>query len=157
VTAADRHRNAAAEPAPLADPPKLAPARIFGNQLITSGQTAQIDGKNIAEGIVGAGVDLETARRCARLCARNVVEAARNELVRVGKDLDAITGVTRVTIFVASAPTFTDQHLVGHAATDYFLEVFGTEVGTHTRSAIGMAALPTNSPVEVEAIFQLAD
>ncbi|WP_161605966.1 RidA family protein [Microlunatus speluncae] len=157
MTAADRHQSAAAEPSPLADPPKIAPARIFGDQLITSGQTAHIDGTNIAEGIVGAGIDLDTARRCARQCARNVVEAARGELIRAGQDLDAITGVTRVTIFVASAPSFTEQHLVGHAATDYFLEVFGPEIGFHTRAALGLAALPTNSPVEIEAIFQLAN
>jgi enamine deaminase RidA (YjgF/YER057c/UK114 family) len=155
VTAADRHQSAAAEPAPLTDPPKIAPARIFGDQLITSGQTAHIDGTNIAEGIVGDGIDLETARRCARQCSRNVVEAARAELIKAGKDLDAITGVTRVTIFVASAPSFTDQHLVGHAATDYFVEVFGPEIDFHTRAALGLAALPTNSPVEIEAIFQL--
>lgn len=157
MTAVDRHLSAAAETPTSSEPPKIAPARIFGNQLITSGQTAHIDGTNIAEGIVGAGIDLDTARKCARQCARNVVEAARGELIKAGRDLDAITGVTRVTIFVASAPTFTEQHLVGHAATQYFLEVFGPEIGVHTRSALGLAALPTNSPVEIEAIFQLAD
>lgn len=156
MTAVDRFLNAAAEPPTLTEPPQIARARIFGDQLITSGQTAQADGKNIAEGIVGAGIDLDTARRCARQCARNVVDAAREELLKAGRDLDAITGVTRVTIFVASAPTFTEQHLVGHAATQYFLEVFGPEIGLHTRSALGLAALPTNSPVEIEAIFQLS-
>ncbi|GAB3766014.1 RidA family protein [Microlunatus parietis] len=157
MTAAERHQSAAAEPPAQSAPPTIAPARIYGDQLITSGQTAHIDGTNIAEGIVGDGIDLDTARRCAWQCARNVVEAARGELIKAGRDLDAITGVTRVTIFVASAPSFTDQHLVGHAATQYFLEVFGPEIGFHTRAALGLAALPTNSPVEIEAIFQLAD
>lgn len=147
-----RHANASIEP-PRAAPtrPGIAAARRYGNQLITSGQTAHIDGQNIAEGVVGDSVDLETARRCAWQCSRNAVSAAIAEL----GDLSAVERVTRVTIYVASTPDFTDQHLVGDAASLYFLEVFGPDAGAHTRAALGVASLPTGSPVEVEATFQL--
>lgn len=153
MTADRRHAESAAAPAaPTLDRKRVTGARRYGDLLITSGQTAHIGGVNIAEGIVGAEIDLETAQRCAWQCAKNVVEAARVEL----GDLSSIAEVVRVTIYVASTPDFTDQHLVGHAASDYFLEIFGPEVGVHTRAALGLAALPTNSPVEVEALFRIA-
>lgn len=147
-------RHAAAPlnpPAQLPARPPVAAARRYGDQLITSGQTAHIGGRNISNGVVGSTVDLETARRCAWQCARNVVDAARAEL----GSLSSIAGVARVTVYVASTPEFTDHHLVGDAASQYFLEVFGPEVGLHTRAALGLASLPTGSPVEVEAVFQL--
>jgi enamine deaminase RidA (YjgF/YER057c/UK114 family) len=152
MTTDTRHATAPHDP-PTQTPirPGIAGARRYGDQLITSGQTAHIAGQNIATGIVGSTVDLETARRCAWQCARNVVDAALTEL----GDLSAIASVTRVTVYVASTPEFTEQHLVGDAASQYFLEVFGPEAGRHTRSALGLASLPTGSPVEVEAIFQL--
>ena len=147
-----RHAAAPQDPPALGPTrPGIAKARRYGDQLITSGQTAHINGQNIATGIVGSDVDLETARRCAWLCARNVVDAALSEV----NVLSDIASVTRVTVYVASAPDFTDQHIVGDAASQYVLDVFGPEVGKHTRSALGVAVLPTGSPVEVEAIFQL--
>lgn len=152
MTAQSRFESAAAEPPVAGNRPSIVAAKRYGNQLITSGQTAQIDGTNIANGVVGADVDLETARKCAWQCSVNVVAAALAEL----GDLDRIIEVTRVTVFVASTPDFTDQHLVGDAATLYFHEVFGPEIGAHTRAALGVASLPTGSPVEVEAIFQVS-
>lgn len=154
MNADERHVNASITPPVESDErPAMAGARRFGNQLITSGQTAHIDGSNIANGVVGADVSLAIARECAWVCARNVVSAAAKEL----GDLSQITSITRVTVFVAATPSFTDHHLVGDAATAYFHEVFGPVVGLHTRAAIGMSSLPTGSPVEVEAVFQLAD
>lgn len=152
MTAQSRFESAAAEPPLAADRPSIVAAKRYGSQLITSGQTAHVDGTNIATGIVGADVDLETARKCAWQCSINVVAAAQAEL----DDLDQITAITRVTVYVASTAEFTDQHLVGDAATLYFHEVFGAEIGAHTRAALGVASLPTGSPVEVEAIFQIA-
>lgn len=152
MTADNRHATIpGSPPARGADRPALLRAKRIGNVLITSGQTAGLNGVNVAEGIVGAEVDLETARACAWQCARNVVDAAQEAL----GGLESITSVIRVTVFVASAPGFTDQHLVGDAATQYFLDVFGPEIGAHTRSALGVAGLPTGSPVEVEAAFLL--
>ena len=116
MTASSRFTSAAAEPPVAGDRPSIVAAKRYGNQLITSGQTAHVDGTNIANGVVGAEVDLETARKCAWQCSANVVAAALAEL----GDLEQITEVTRVTVYVASTPDFTDQHLVGDAATLYF-------------------------------------
>lgn len=139
--------------APL-DPPTDLPAptieavRRDGDTLIASGQIATRDGILLATGRVGAEVDLETARRCAWQCARNVLEAVRAE----AGDLDAVEAV-KLTVFVASTPDFTDQPLVGHAASALVLDVLG-EHGRHARAAIGVAALPLNTPVEVEGTFR---
>jgi enamine deaminase RidA (YjgF/YER057c/UK114 family) len=152
VSATSRHAQAPSEPPPAGDRPLIASSKALGALRITSGQTAHDEGRNIAEGVVGAEVDLETARRCAWQCARNVVTAA--EAAPGG--LDAIVSVVRVTVYVASSPSFTEQHLVADAATTYFLEVFGSDIGVHSRAAIGVASLPTGSPVEVEAVFEVA-
>jgi enamine deaminase RidA (YjgF/YER057c/UK114 family) len=152
VSAASRHAQASSEPPAAGARPPIAAAKQFGSLVLTSGQTAHDQGTNLAQGVVGAEVDLETARRCAWQCARNVVAAA--EAAPGG--LDAIASVVRVTVYVAATPSFTDQHLVADAATAYFLEVFGPEIGVHTRAAIGVASLPTGSPVEVEAVFEVA-
>lgn len=130
--------------------PAIAAATVVGNLIISSGQTAHRDGVNLAEGLVGADVTLEVARDCAWQCARNVVDALAATL----GDLERIVAVRRVTVYVASAPGFTRQHLVADAASEYVLRVFG-EAGVHARAAIGVAALPTASPVEVELIAEV--
>ena len=153
MTPEQRYAVLPAEP-PLPSPERMprAGARRIGDVLITSGRTAvRPDGSLVACGQLGAEVDLETGRRCAWQCAANVVAAARAEL----GSLDLVTRVARVTVFVASAPGFVEQSLVGDGATQYFHAVFGPDVGHHARSAIGVMHLPNNSPVEVEAIFDL--
>lgn len=132
--------------------PRAGARRLGSDLLITSGRTAVgPDGTLLVRGRLGGEVDLETGRRCAWQCAANVVAAARAEL----GSLDLIRGVPRVTVFVASAPGFVGQSLVADGATQYFHAVFGAEAGHHARSAIGVMHLPNNSPVEVEAIFDL--
>jgi enamine deaminase RidA (YjgF/YER057c/UK114 family) len=123
----------------------------IGDLLYTSGQVAVLDGGLIATGKVGLEVDLEQATRCAEQCALNVLAQLQNAL----GDLDAIQRVVKLTVFVASAPGFTQQHLVANGASDLFVRVLG-DVGTHCRSAIGVASLPLDSPVEVEAVVQVA-
>lgn len=150
----DRFDQLPAEGNPAGGPrPSFAAAMRTGNTMITSGQTAVTATGLLASGRLGDTVDLETGRRCARQCARNVVAAARAEL----GSLDRIVGVLRITVFVASAAGFTDQHLVADGASEYLYELFGPELGTHTRSALGVAELPTGSPVEIEGIFLIAD
>lgn len=153
ATADDRHLQAGPTPPPLdAGRPGIALVRRQGDTLNASGQTAVgADGALIATGRVGAEVDLDTARRCAWQCAANVVDAVRAEL----GSLDTVAQVTRITVYVASTPEFTDQHLVADAATSYFRTVFGDDAGHHARAALGVAVLPTDSPVEVDAIFQI--
>jgi enamine deaminase RidA (YjgF/YER057c/UK114 family) len=126
------------------------PARRSGNLVFTAGQVPFVDGTLAASGKVGAEVDVDTARDLARICALNAL-AAVDALVGI----DAVTGVVKVVGFVASAPGFTAQPAVINGASDLFGEVFG-EAGAHARSAVGVAELPMNAPVEVEIIVEVA-
>ena len=108
------------------------------------------DGKLVATGLVGSQVSLEVAQECGRQCAINILKSLKAELGSLNK----IKQVARIAVYVASADNFTDQHLVAHGASQLFLEVFGPEIGSHARTAIGVKSLPLNSPVEVDAIFQ---
>lgn len=134
---------------PAAPPPAASyvPFVRSGNLVFTSGQVAVAEGGLVAEGIVGADVDLETAQQCARQCAINVLAQLK---AAVG-DLSSVEQVIKLTVFVASAPDFTSQHLVANGASELVAEVFG-DLGRHARSAVGAPSLPTNTPVEVEAI-----
>jgi enamine deaminase RidA (YjgF/YER057c/UK114 family) len=129
----------------------LAPTRRHGSTLYASGQIAARDGELIASGLVGDAVDLATAQRCAWQCAYNLLVAVRAAVV----SLDEIAAVVRLGVYVASADGFTDQPLVGHGASRLVLDVFGPYVGAHTRTAIGVKALPSGTPVEVDAVFAL--
>ena len=139
----------------LPEPPAPAAAYVpfvrSGNLVFTAGQVAVAGGSLIAEGIVGRDVDLETAVACARQCVINVLAQLK---AAVG-DLSAVEQVVKLTVFVASAPDFTQQHLVANGASELVGEVFGDR-GRHARSAVGAPSLPTNSPVEVEAIVAVA-
>ncbi len=125
------------------------PARRSGTLVFTAGQLPIIDGTLQATGKVGAEVDVARARELARMCALNAL-AAVDALV----GLDAVTGVVKVVGFVASAPGFTDQPAVLNGASELFGEVFG-EAGAHARSAVGVAELPKNAPVEVEIVVEV--
>lgn len=129
----------------------LKPLAKLENSFYVSGQVAMRDGALVATGLVGDQVSLEVAQECGRQCAINVLNSLKNEL----GSLKNIKQVARVAVYVASADGFTDQHLVAHGASQLFLEVFGPEIGSHTRTAIGVKSLPLNSPVEVDAIFQI--
>lgn len=129
----------------------LKPLAKLENSFYVSGQVAMRDGTMVATGLVGDQVSLEVAQECGRQCAINILKSLKNEL----GSLIYIKQVARIAVYVASADGFTDQHLVAHGASQLFLEVFGPEVGSHTRTAIGVKSLPLNSPVEVDAIFQM--
>jgi enamine deaminase RidA (YjgF/YER057c/UK114 family) len=96
-------------------------------------------------------VSVEEAADCARLCALNAVAAVAAEL----GELDLVARVVKVVVFVASAVDFTAQAQVGNGASEFLGEVFG-DAGRHARSAIGVATLPLNTPVEVEMIVEVA-
>jgi len=121
-----------------------------GDLLFTAGQVAVADGALVAEGRVGAEVDLATAVACARRCAINVIA----QLDAALGGLDHVHRIVRLTVFVASDPGFTQQHLVANGASELIAEVFG-ERGIHARSAVGVAALPLGSPVEIEAVVEV--
>lgn len=135
-------------PAPAA---AYQPFMQMGDTLFTAGQIAVGPDKEfVATGIVGQEVNLETAQACARQCAINIlaqIKAACGDLAKVEQ-------IIKLTVFVASVPEFTDQHLVANGASNFLFEVLG-EPGRHARSAVGVPCLPLGSPVEVEAIVKL--
>ena len=137
---------------PAAPPPAAAyvPFVRIGNLLFTSGQLAGGPDGLVAQGIVGDDVDLDTAVLCARQCGLNVLAQVK---AAVG-ELSDVERIVKLTVFVASAPSFTQQHLVANGASELLAEVFG-DAGRHARAAVGAPSLPMNTPVEVEAIVAL--
>lgn len=127
------------------------PAVTTGNLVYTSGQLPFVDGALPATGKVGADVDADAANALARHCVLNGLAAARTAI----GSLDRITRVVKVVGFVASDPSFTGQPGVINGASDLLKEIFG-DVGQHARSAVGVAVLPLDSPVEVEFVFEFA-
>lgn len=137
-------------PAVAAPAGAYVPARRSGPWVFTAGQLPILDGAVAATGKVGAEIDVTRAHELARMCALNAL-AAVDALV----GLDAVTGVVKVVGFVASAPGFTDQPAVLNGASELFGQVFG-EAGQHARSAVGVAELPKNAPVEVEIVVEVS-
>ena len=139
-------------------PPVVPPVAAYvaavrtGAYVYVSGQLPTVDGKLPATGKVGDAVSASDAAVMARTCALNALAAAA---AAVG-GLAAIRRIVKVTGFVASAPGFTGQPQVINGASELLIEVFG-EDGKHARSAIGVAELPLNAPVEVELIAEVRD
>lgn len=139
-------------------PPVTAPVAAYvpavrtGAFVYVSGQVPIVDGKLSAVGKVGAEVSAPDAAGLARTCALNALAAA----AAAAGGLDAIRRIVKVTGFVASAPGFNGQPQVINGASELFIEVFG-EDGRHARSAVGVAELPLNAPVEVELIAEVRD
>jgi enamine deaminase RidA (YjgF/YER057c/UK114 family) len=127
------------------------PAVVTGNLVYTSGQLPMASGALLATGKVGAGVSAETAHDLARVCALNALAAAKSAI----GSLDRVTRVVKVVGFVASDPNFTGQPGVINGASNLLKEIFD-EAGVHARSAVGVAVLPLDSPVEVELILEFA-
>ena len=136
---------------PVATPAgSYVPALRTGSLVYTAGQLPLADGKLLATGKVGEGVTAEQAAALARTCALNALAAA----AAVAGGLSAITRIVKVTGFVASAPDFTAQPQVLNGASDLLAEIFGA-AGQHARSAVGVAVLPMDAPVEVELIAEV--
>lgn len=130
------------------------PAVVQGELVFTSGQLPFVAGALPATGKVGDGhglVPAADAKEYARLCALNALAAVRAQI----GSLDRVTRIVKVVGFVASDPAFTGQPGVINGASEFLVEVFG-EIGVHARSAVGVAVLPLDSPVEVELIVAFA-
>jgi enamine deaminase RidA (YjgF/YER057c/UK114 family) len=138
-----------AVPTPLA---AYVPAVRTGAYVYTAGQLPLVDGTLLGTGKVGAEVSVAEATAFARVCALNALAAVAS----VTSGLSSVVRVVKVTGFVASAPGFTEQAQVVNGASELLLEVFG-EAGRHARSAVGMAVLPFDAPVEVELIAEVDD
>jgi enamine deaminase RidA (YjgF/YER057c/UK114 family) len=128
------------------------PAVRTGRYVYTAGQLPMAGGKLLATGKVGAEIGAEEAARLARTCALNALAAVAS----VSGGLQAIRRIVKVTGFVASSPGFTGQAQVLNGASELLLDVLG-EAGRHARSAVGVAVLPLDAPVEVELIAEVAD
>jgi len=126
------------------------PAVRSGDLVWTSGQLPMLGGALAETGKVGAGVPAERAKELARICALNALAAIRAE---VG-ELSAVRRVVKVVGYVASDPGFSGQPAVVNGASELLLEVFG-DAGRHARSAVGVAALPLDAPVEVEMVVEV--
>jgi len=125
------------------------PSVVSGNLVFTAGQIPLVDGKLMATGKVGAEIDVDFAREIARRCALNAVAAVQSAI----GDLDRVKKVVKVVGFVASDPAFTAQPQVINGASELLEQIFG-EAGIHARSAVGVAVLPFDAPVEVELIVE---
>ena len=130
------------------------PAVLDGSRVYVSGQVPMVDGVLAETGHVGEGdgfVSPERAKELAAICALNAIAAVK---LVVG-DLDRVEQVVKVVGFVASDPSFSGQPGVINGASELLAEIFG-ESGQHARSAVGVAVLPLDAPVEVEFVFEFA-
>jgi enamine deaminase RidA (YjgF/YER057c/UK114 family) len=126
------------------------PAVKSGNLVFTAGQLPVVDGKLLKVGKVGRDVTAEDAKELAQICALNALAA-----ISLVADLDQIERVVRVGGFVNCAPGFTAIPGVINGASEFLIKIFGDVNGKHARTAVGVAELPLNAPVEVEVIVQL--
>lgn len=137
-------------PAAAAPAANYVPFATSGNLLLTSGQLPLEDGKLIVTGLLGRDADVDAGKRAAKACGINILAQAKAAL----GDLEKIKRIVKITVFVASDPGFTEQHLVANGASDFLVAALG-ERGKHARSAVGVASLPLNAAVEIEAIIEI--
>jgi len=128
------------------------PAVRSGSYVFTSGQLPMVAGAMAATGKVGAEVSPEVAKELAATCALNAIAAVKSVI----GDLDKVVRVVKVVGFVASVPEFTGQPGVVNGASELLGRAFG-DAGVHARSAVGVAALPLDTAVEVEMIVEVGD
>lgn len=131
------------------------PAIQDGRRIYTSGQLPMVSGELAQTGKVGDGhglVPASDAAKLAEICALNAIAAVKS----IVGDLDKVTQVVKVVGFVASDPSFTGQPTVINGASELLGKAFG-DAGIHARSAVGVAVLPMDAPVEVEIVVALAD
>ena len=138
-------------PASAAPAANYVPFSRIGKLLFTAGQLPLKDGKLVASGLLGRELATEQGKEAAKACAINVLAQAKAAL----GSLEAIGRIVKITVFVASTPDFTEQHLVANGASDLLVAVLG-DAGKHARSAVGTASLPLNAAVEIEAIIEIA-
>ncbi|PYE83710.1 RidA family protein [Pseudoroseicyclus aestuarii] len=140
----------------LSLPETTAPAANYvphvkaGDTLYVSGQISA-GPEGLVTGVLGDDLDVEGGAAAARLCGLSLLAQVKSAL---GGDWSRLEQVVKLTIFVASAPGFTDQPKVGNGCSDLLVEVLG-DAGRHARSAVGVAALPLGVAVEVEGIFRV--
>jgi len=139
-------------PEPVAPVANYVPFVRTGNFMVVSGQLClDAEGKLVAKGQLGGGVSVDEGVKAARACAINILAQLKAAL----GDLDKIARVVRLGGFINSAPGFPDGPKVMNGASDLMVAVFGDK-GRHARTTVGVAALPLDAAVEVEAAFEAA-
>ena len=139
-------------PTPASPIANYVPFVRSGNILVVSGQICfGVDGKLVAKGQLGAGVSVEDGQKAARACAINLIAQLKAAL----GELDKVVRVVKLTGFVNSAPHFPEGPKVMNGASDLMVAAFGDK-GRHARSTVGVAALPSDSAVEVEGLFEVS-
>jgi enamine deaminase RidA (YjgF/YER057c/UK114 family) len=138
---------------PVAAKPVAAyvPAIRTGNIVFTAGQLPLVNGEMAGTGKVGSDVSIDDAKKLAEICALNCLAA-----VETVADVNKIVKVVRVMGYVNGIPGFTTQPAVVNGASELFLHIWG-EAGKHARSAVGIAELPLNAPVEIELSVEIKD
>ncbi|GAA2819662.1 enamine deaminase RidA (YjgF/YER057c/UK114 family) [Aminobacter aminovorans] len=136
-------------PAAAAPAANYVPFMASGKLVFTAGQLPLKDGKLTATGLLGRDVDVAGGKEAAKQCAVNILAQAKAAL----GDLEKIRRIVKISVFVASSSDFTEQHLVANGASDFLVAALG-ERGKHARSAVGVASLPLNAAVEIEAIIE---
>ncbi len=126
------------------------PVVVSGGLAFLSGQVPMAEGRLLWTGRLGAELDVEGGAQAARRCALQGLSALREAL----GSLDRVRRIVKVTVWVASAPGFTDQPKVANGASDLLVEVFG-ELGRHARAAVGAPELPLGAPVEMDLIAEV--
>ncbi|HEX9236018.1 MAG TPA: RidA family protein [Actinomycetota bacterium] len=126
------------------------PVVLAGGLAFVAGQIPLSEGRVLTPGKLGAELGVDEGAAAARRCALQALSALRAEL----GSLDRVGRILKVTVFVASAPGFTDQPKVANGASDLLTEVFGDD-GRHARAAVGVAELPLGAAVEVELIAEI--
>jgi enamine deaminase RidA (YjgF/YER057c/UK114 family) len=126
------------------------PAVKTGNLVFTAGQLPVVDGKLVLTGKVGSDVTPEDAKKMAEICALNALAA-----ISLVADIDQIEKIVRVGGFVNGVPGFVAIPVVVNGASELLIKLFGDVNGKHARTAVGVAELPLNAPVEIEMVVQL--
>jgi len=126
------------------------PVVLSGQFAYVAGQVPLADGALLWQGKVGAEVSVEEGAQAARRCGLQIVSALRSAL----GSLDRVSRIVKMSVFVASAPGFTEQPKVANGASDLLVEIFG-DAGRHARVAVGVAELPLGAPVEVDLVAEI--
>lgn len=125
------------------------PVMVSGQTAYVSGQLPFVDGK-LVTGTLGNGVDIDAGMAAARACGLMILAQLRAADI----DLDRVTRIVKLGAYVSSTPDFFDQPKVANGASDLMFDVFG-EIGRHSRAAVGVASLPLNAAVEVDAVIAI--
>ncbi len=147
----DRLHDLGIELPPIAAPvASYVPVALAAGLAFVAGQVPLEDGRAMVTGRLGDDLATEEGARWARRCALQALAALRAEL----GSLDRVRRIAKVTVFVASADSFTEQPKVANGASDLLVEVFG-DAGKHARAAVGVPVLPLGVPVEVELVAEV--